>query len=151
MYKSTYQKEFYWPIHVSKSNNHEVEPGFTLISKLNEDEFKQLYSTKIICRKLSKNKGIEPPLEYSNGVLPEFQDEELTDREVHPKSLYQKSFINRMPSQVYKKEETLEEWSQKWKNECHNVRDADDLVQALADQIINTQKTKLNRKRIGDV
>lgn len=45
-------------------------------------------------------------------------------------------------------EETPEEWIQKWKNECHNVRDAEDLVYGLSNQIINSQKILLDRKRI---
>lgn len=47
--------------------------------------------------------------------------------------------------------ETPEEWVQRWKNECHNVRDADDLVQDLSNRIISAQKVILNRKRIGDI
>lgn len=42
-----------------------------MISKLNEDELKQLYTTKIYYRKLFENKGIEPPLKYSNDGLPD--------------------------------------------------------------------------------
>lgn len=48
-------------------------------------------------------------------------------------------------------EETPEEWVQRWKNECRNVRDADDLVQDLSTRIISAQKSILNKKRIGDI
>lgn len=50
---------------------------------------------------------------------------------------------------VHFSEETLEDWTEKWKNECHNVRDPYDLVQDLSDRLINTKKILLNRKKVG--
>ncbi|XP_022164157.1 uncharacterized protein LOC111029459 [Myzus persicae] len=150
MYKSTYNKSFYWPEHIPKSNVHQVEPGFTMIPKPNEDQFKQLYTPKILKhRMLSENKGIEPPLEYSTSTTAKCQDEDLNYSDTYARSLYQESYINWTPSQAHKKEETPEEWAQKWRNECHNVRDADDLVQDLSNRIIKSRKMILSRKKIG--
>jgi len=50
---------------------------------------------------------------------------------------------------AYSLEETPEEWAQKWRNECHNVRDADDLVHDFSNRIIKSRKMILSRKRIG--
>ncbi|XP_015365242.1 PREDICTED: uncharacterized protein LOC107162740 [Diuraphis noxia] len=150
MYKTTYKKSFYWPEHIPKSNVHQVEPEFTMIPKLNEDQYKQLYTPRILKhRNLSENKRIVPPLEYSNSAPPKCQDEDLNYSDTHARSLYQESYINWTPSQAHKKEETPEEWVQKWRNECHNVRDADDLVQDLSNRIIKSQRMILNRKKIG--
>ncbi|XP_060863285.1 uncharacterized protein LOC132939891 [Metopolophium dirhodum] len=150
MYKTTYKKSFYWPEHIPKSNVHQVEPGFTMIPKPNEDEYKQLYMPKILIhRKLSENKRIVPPLEYSSSAPPKCQDEDLNYSNTYERSLYQESYINWTPSQAHKKEETPEEWAQKWRNECHNVRDADDLVQDLSNRIIKSRKMILSRKKIG--
>jgi len=42
-----------------------------MIPKPNEDEYKQLYTPKmLIHRKLSENKRIVPPLEYSSSAPP---------------------------------------------------------------------------------
>uniref|UniRef100_A0A2S2PRN9 Uncharacterized protein n=1 Tax=Schizaphis graminum TaxID=13262 RepID=A0A2S2PRN9_SCHGA len=150
MYKTTYKKSFYWPENIPKSNDHQIETRFTVIPKPNEDQYKKLYTPEIlISRQLSENKRIVPPLEYSISASPNCQDEDLNDSDTHAKSLYQESYINWTPSQAHKKEETPEEWAQKWRNECHNVRDADDLVHDLSNRIIKSQKMILSRKKIG--
>lgn len=54
----------------SLSSCYRTEPKFTpMVQPLDEDQIKRLYSSKIIHRKLSDNKRIEPPLNYSNNVL----------------------------------------------------------------------------------
>ncbi|XP_025202584.1 uncharacterized protein LOC112599746 isoform X2 [Melanaphis sacchari] len=150
MYKTTYNISFYWPENVPKRNYYQIEPGFTTIPKPNDDQYKQLYTPEIlISRKLSENKRIVPPLDYSISIPSMCQDEDLNDSDTHAKSLYQESYINWTPNQAHKKEETSEEWAQKWRNECHNVRDADDLVHDLSNRIIKSQKMILSKKKIG--
>lgn len=48
---------------------HRTEPKFTpLVQPLDENQIKLLFSPKIIHRKLSDNKRIEPPLNYPNNA-----------------------------------------------------------------------------------
>ncbi|XP_050433461.1 uncharacterized protein LOC126841168 [Adelges cooleyi] len=146
MYKTNYKKDYEWPENLPKPCFHPAEPKISVIPKLDEEKLKKLYTPKVIYNKLGDNKRIEPPLDYGqpqpviNDVLPNFP--------LCYSTLYKDSYTWKIPVEKIT-EESLDERVQRWKNECKNLRESDDLVQDFCHRIIGAQKVQLNRKKLN--
>lgn len=63
--KNDYFSVCYILFYQLRCSRYRIEPGFATIPKLTDEQLNKVYTPKIVFRKLSDNKRIEPPLDYS--------------------------------------------------------------------------------------